>query len=418
MRSSPRKAATKPPCSCARTAVWCTSRSKAGSPSSRPSPPPSPPVWPLGDYVQYLAVWRVTVEVKAGSDSAWERIKKVAAPDKPRTLRARLLAGPHGGAPAGREPHPEAAPSASSQPGSKAANSEHPHPGRTPTTPPSRTFSLGPDFGAISPVLVRQKGRSRAGPLRLSGRGVVTTSTSCTRSTTSSQAIGEDLVFLPAVWDPRQSTNPTGDCCCASSMIWSRRVEPIVTGRLERRKGEDHGGIDDRIEESKNWFERMMEHVPGYSGYKEKEIAREADKIERVYVAERLEPCLGQLDDLKLDLLKAGKLDALGDVDVLHAQAAQGARPGAVRRLRLRRPVRPTKVGSQTIDELYGLRQSSRDRGRRHHATWPAPWPPTVPRFAPISSCSTIASTLSTRASPSAIISSPEPGGKRWPSWT
>ena len=35
-------------------------------------------------------------------------------------------------------------------------------------------------------------------------------------------------------------------------------------------------GIDDRIEESKNWFERMAEHVPGYKGYKDKELRREA----------------------------------------------------------------------------------------------------------------------------------------------
>ncbi len=76
-------------------------------------------------------------------------------------------------------------------------------------------------------------------------------------------------------------------------------------------------GINDRIDESRNWFERMMGHVPGYSGYKEKEVAREADKIERIYVAERLEPSLARLDDVKLDVLKLGKLDALGDLDTL-----------------------------------------------------------------------------------------------------
>ena len=42
-------------------------------------------------------------------------------------------------------------------------------------------------------------------------------------------------------------------------------------------------GIDERIEESKNWFERMAEQIPGYKGYKEKECSREADKIERLY---------------------------------------------------------------------------------------------------------------------------------------
>jgi len=55
-------------------------------------------------------------------------------------------------------------------------------------------------------------------------------------------------------------------------------------------------GIDDRILESKNWFERFMEKVPLYKGYKKKELGREADKIERVFVAENLDSCLAGLD--------------------------------------------------------------------------------------------------------------------------
>jgi hypothetical protein len=111
-------------------------------------------------------------------------------------------------------------------------------------------------------------------------------------------------------------------------------------------------GIDERIEESKNWFERIAEHIPGYKGYKQKELKREGDKIERVYVAERLDPCLGKLDDLKLDLVRAGNLDALGEIDV------------TMRKLRkVRDRVQfadygyaglfdATKVGTQKLDEL------------------------------------------------------------------
>lgn len=114
-------------------------------------------------------------------------------------------------------------------------------------------------------------------------------------------------------------------------------------------------GIDDRIEESKNWFERMMEHVPGYKGYKEKEVTREADKIERVYVAERLEPSLARLDDVKLDILKTGNLDALGDIDVLmrklrkvrdRVQFADYGYAGVFD---------ATKAGVEKIQELYAF---------------------------------------------------------------
>ncbi len=75
-------------------------------------------------------------------------------------------------------------------------------------------------------------------------------------------------------------------------------------------------GIDERIEESKNWFERLTEHVPGYKGYKQKELKREADKIERLYVAERLESCQAKLDDVKLELVNRGSLEMLGIIDV------------------------------------------------------------------------------------------------------
>ena len=82
------------------------------------------------------------------------------------------------------------------------------------------------------------------------------------------------------------------------------------------KKGDTVAGIDDRVEESKNWFERVAEHIPGYKGYKEKELRREADKTQRLYVAERLDSARQKLDDLKLDLVNRGDLNSLGPVDV------------------------------------------------------------------------------------------------------
>jgi hypothetical protein len=75
-------------------------------------------------------------------------------------------------------------------------------------------------------------------------------------------------------------------------------------------------GIDDRIEQSKNWFERLAEHVPGYKGYKEKELRREADKTQRMFVAERLDTIGRKLEDVKLDLVNAGQLAMLAVIDV------------------------------------------------------------------------------------------------------
>jgi len=117
-------------------------------------------------------------------------------------------------------------------------------------------------------------------------------------------------------------------------------------------------GIDDRIEESKNWFERFMAKIPGYARYKEKELRREADKIERVHLAQALDSCLGTLDALKLDLVKGGSLDALGEIDA------------TMRRLRTVRDrvqfadygysgmFDATKVGVGTLDALRAFDQS------------------------------------------------------------
>lgn len=75
-------------------------------------------------------------------------------------------------------------------------------------------------------------------------------------------------------------------------------------------------GIEERVQESKNWLERLLEKTPGTRKYKQKEIRRETDKLQRVYVAEQLDGCLGKLEALKLDLLKGSAMDALGEVDV------------------------------------------------------------------------------------------------------
>jgi hypothetical protein len=112
-------------------------------------------------------------------------------------------------------------------------------------------------------------------------------------------------------------------------------------------------GIDERIAESKNWFERAAQHVPGYKGYKQKEIRREADKIQRLYVAERLEAGRKKLDEVQLDLTRRGGLEMLGIIDV------------SIRKLRTVRDriqfadygyaglFDATKVKNEQLDELY-----------------------------------------------------------------
>jgi len=123
-------------------------------------------------------------------------------------------------------------------------------------------------------------------------------------------------------------------------------------------------GIDDRIEESKNWFERIAEHVPGYKGYKQKELRREADKIQRLYVAERLDACRSKLDNIQLDLTRRGSLDLLGIVDTTIRK---------IRKVRDRVQFADygyaglfdaTKVDEAKLDELYQFDVQMREQAK------------------------------------------------------
>lgn len=123
-------------------------------------------------------------------------------------------------------------------------------------------------------------------------------------------------------------------------------------------------GIEERIEESKNWYERAAEQVPGYRGYKDKELRRESDKLQRVYVAERLEACGHVLEKIQLDLTRRGSLDLLGIIDT------------TLRRLRTSRDriqfadygyaglFDTTKVGEAKLDELYQFDVQLQQRAR------------------------------------------------------
>ena len=156
---------------------------------------------PLGDYVQNLAVWRVAVEVKAGAESAWERIKKVAAPEPayvyvPAFSLARMVVHRLGGSLTQMQPRLEL------RPGLKASNFVHPQLVGI-DDPTIEEYSLGPTFGAISPVLI---GRADAHSLAHFVYLAVESSDKHELHAVEYelQATSEDLVFLPAVWDPRQ----------------------------------------------------------------------------------------------------------------------------------------------------------------------------------------------------------------------
>jgi hypothetical protein len=73
--------------------------------------------------------------------------------------------------------------------------------------------------------------------------------------------------------------------------------------------------IKGTIDAGQGGFEKLVRTIPGYHGYKEKDIRRDADKILRTYVAGKFDEQRRRLSDLQLQLISGGQLDLLDDLD-------------------------------------------------------------------------------------------------------
>ena len=69
--------------------------------------------------------------------------------------------------------------------------------------------------------------------------------------------------------------------------------------------------LRERIQKAYNVVEEKMKDVPGYKGYKAKELRREADKLLRLQVAHGLEEQRRRLNQVQVQLASAGRLEAL-----------------------------------------------------------------------------------------------------------
>ena len=69
----------------------------------------------------------------------------------------------------------------------------------------------------------------------------------------------------------------------------------------------------DKITDEMSGFEKLLAKIPGYKGYKEKELRREADKMLRDHIANRMRTVKTQLDGLQQDLISSAKFDLLDE---------------------------------------------------------------------------------------------------------
>lgn len=75
------------------------------------------------------------------------------------------------------------------------------------------------------------------------------------------------------------------------------------------------GDLVRRIEGARNKLEEMVKDIPGYKGYKDKEVRREADKLMRLQVARGFEEQMRRLYRVQAQLASAGRLAVLMVLD-------------------------------------------------------------------------------------------------------
>jgi hypothetical protein len=71
----------------------------------------------------------------------------------------------------------------------------------------------------------------------------------------------------------------------------------------------------DKARAGQNFLEQIANAIPGFKGYREKELRRDADRLEREHLAAQLEQCKKTLDMLASDATRSGSLDVINDVE-------------------------------------------------------------------------------------------------------
>lgn len=73
--------------------------------------------------------------------------------------------------------------------------------------------------------------------------------------------------------------------------------------------------ILDKARAGQNPLEQIANAIPGFRGYREKELRRDADRLQREYLASRLEQAKKSFDGLAAAASRTGALDAINDVE-------------------------------------------------------------------------------------------------------
>jgi len=73
--------------------------------------------------------------------------------------------------------------------------------------------------------------------------------------------------------------------------------------------------LREKVTEALGGLEQLVAKVPGYKGYKEKEMRREADKLLREHLARQFEEQRRRIPGLQMQLISAGQIGFLDDLE-------------------------------------------------------------------------------------------------------
>ena len=73
--------------------------------------------------------------------------------------------------------------------------------------------------------------------------------------------------------------------------------------------------ILDKARAAQNLLERLAHKIPGFKGYRERELRRDADQLHREFLASLLEQTKRTLDDVANAATRSASLDVINDVE-------------------------------------------------------------------------------------------------------
>ena len=84
---------------------------------------------------------------------------------------------------------------------------------------------------------------------------------------------------------------------------------------LATPRGEEKGDLLETVESSLGGLEKLSRKIPGYGGYKEKELRREADKLLRTELASKFDDQRKRASELQHQLISQAKIEFLDDLE-------------------------------------------------------------------------------------------------------